>query len=199
MRERLRLFLFHKQEKSRQARSWYWLILGVMLLFSCQNQEPAVSSLNEVKVMQREQNEFDHLPSELGSNIDLDSVRLLDSRNSRKYWAAFDDEGNLCLILGFNIGRPDWSAGLNCDEARLFDAHGLSVAVKGSNHFSGAIFVPDGYTLNLVDAFPGQYIGENLVAFDSVAGLQSAVGDRDTVVVESVDGDKPAIELQIVR
>ncbi|MFK7805632.1 MAG: hypothetical protein AB8G95_28645 [Anaerolineae bacterium] len=168
-------------------------------LVACQTIERPVVELNKIKMMEREQNDFDQLPPELGTNIDLDSVRLLDSRNSRKYWGATNEDGDLCLIVGFNIGRPDWSAGLNCDEERLFDSQGLGVATKGPNHFSGAIFVPDGYTLKLVDAFPGQYIAENLVAFDSLAGLQSAVGDQDGVIVQSVDGDKPDIELQIVR
>lgn len=198
MSNSLRLFLFSIQEKPR-FRRWLLMLLGFFSLAACQSQEVLVEPFNEIKIMHREQDEFDQLPPELGTNLDLESVRLLDSRNSRKYWAAFNNDGDLCLIVGFNIGRPDWSAGLNCDEERLFDSQGLSVATKGPNHFSGAIFVPDGYTLNLVDAFPGQYIAENLVVFDSLAGLQSAVGDQDSIIVKSVDGNKPDIDLKIAK
>lgn len=149
--------------------------------------------------MQREQANYDFLPPELGSGLDVSSARLLDSRNSRKYWAVFDEAGEICLIVGFNIGRPDWSAGKSCSARGTFQAHGLSVVAKGDNHFSGAIFVPDGYTENLVDAFPDQYIAENLVAFDSLNSLNDSIGLQKVVIVQSVAGDKPDIELQILR
>lgn len=197
---------------------WGWLVakirpwgvsflplLFVIFAFTACNR-PVVMPINnpkvkvlEVKVMEREQNEFDLLPPELGSNLDLTSIRLLDSRNSRHYWAAYNTDGDLCLVVGFNIGRPDWSAGRNCDKERQFDLHGIGVVVKGANHFTSVIFVPDGYPHSLVEAFPGQFVSENLIAFDSLAGLNGSIGDQSLIIVQSDVGDKPEIELQILR
>ncbi len=157
-------------------------------------QEPLVIAL-----LEREQRSDDGLPPELVGQLDPASVRLIDKRNSRTYWAARNRTGEICLIVGFNIGRPDFISGIGCAPDEVVQQEGMTVAIRSGTHFTSAIFVPDGYTHSLVETFPGNFVATNLVGFDSRESMASAIGDQQQVVVPSDDSLLPSLTVQILR
>ncbi len=176
-------------------------ILGcilIALLSGCQSLEPAPAPL-QMEILERDPWDTDVLPKQLQSDLVLESVRLIDKRNNRHYWLAYDEAGALCLIVGFGVGRPDWGSGRGCADVATFQKHGVTVSVSGVNHFTSAVLVPDGYTQSLVNSFPGQFVATNLVAFDSKAAMNGVVGEQQTIIVGSDLGDLPEIELLLIR
>lgn len=177
---------------------FFLVIVFASCFLACQPVEPELPEPH-IALMDRSQLADDLPPSPLLSKIDSASARLIDKRNSRSYWAAYDTDGNICLIVGFAIGRPDYSAGMACERLSTFGQTGVTVTVKGANHFSSAVFVPDGYTQKLIETFPGNYVVTNLVAFDSLQALNRSAGDLSTVAVPSEKNDLPPLKVQIKR
>ena len=182
-------------------RLWLVVILGcilIVLVSGCQSLEPSPVPL-QMAILERDPWDTDVLPKQLQSDLVLESVRLIDKRNNRHYWLAYDEAGALCLIVGFGVGRPDWGSGRGCADVATFQKHGVTVSVSGVNHFTSAVLVPDGYTQSLVNTFPGQFVATNLVAFDSKAAMNGVVGEQQTIMVGSDLGDLPEVELLLIR
>lgn len=178
------------------------LILGAALILGC-DQTFSVSSnqanqLN-LQLMEREQLAEDTLPAFLQSSVRPETSRLIDSRNSRTYWAAFNEDDEICLILGVNIDRPDFTAGLSCVDVEFFVQFGMHVVVQSGQIYSAAIFVPDGYTQALLDAFPGNYVAANFVAIDSATAASAAFPNDEPMILAGEETAARKLHIEPIR
>jgi hypothetical protein len=96
--------------------------------------------------------------------IDESSVRFLGESDVASFWAAYDDEDNICLRAFF----PDTLAsGGSCTLISTYGTYGISVQTSDEENYAEGYLVPDAAvdSLDGLDVIPGS-LSDNFVVVD---------------------------------
>jgi hypothetical protein len=125
-----------------------------------------------------------------------DTTRLLATRDNKRYWAGYNDQGNICVISHIGFTAADFSAASGCNEVDFFLDHGVFVSLNTNDHYAAAVLFPQGYQQNIAALLPAADLAPNLIILDQT-NRESVPGGELTVSPDAGATAQDELELII--
>jgi len=172
--------------------------IGQRLTAQADNQPDVLSDTFQA-VQQAEDRLPDAITSDF-SEVQPSSTRLLAQYNNRTHWAAYNQEGEVCVISMIGTFPQDYVAALGCNTVEHFRKHGVFVRVYKDLHtdkseVSTAVLFPDGYQDTIRAQIPDAEVFENIVVFNNAMAVD--LPDATLTVAPDANESDEALELLI--
>jgi hypothetical protein len=125
-----------------------------------------------------------------------DTTRLLATRDNKRYWAGYNEEGNICIISHIAFTDGDFSSASGCNEVEHFLDHGVFVTLHTNNEYTAAVLFPEGYQQRVADLLPNADLAQNLIILNQT-NRESMPGGELTIPPDAGAATQDELELII--